>query len=86
MELDNYRQAFATKSLSLRMTCDLLCAHLQGALQGPEKVDLLIDDRVLAASNERSPEVVMSERLLLSCQRHASFLYAVHHRAHLIHW
>lgn len=68
------------------MTFDLLCAHLQGALQGPESVNLLIDDRVLAASNERSPEVVMSERLLLSRQRHASFLDAVHHRAHLIHW
>lgn len=67
------------------LTCPV-CTHLESALQGPECVNLLIDHWVLAASNERSPEVVMSERLLLSCQRHASFLYAVHHHAHLIHW
>lgn len=60
-------------------------SHLQGALQGSECVHFLVDNRVLAASNERFPEVVVRERLLVAHQRDSSFLYVVQHHAHLIY-
>lgn len=59
-------------------------AHLQSALQGPQRVYLLVDDGVLVASDERLSEVVMRKRLLVAYQRNPSFLYAVQHRAHLV--
>ncbi len=72
-------------STSNRMTLVDVCqcvitdssAHLKSALQGPERVRLLIDDRVLVASNERLPEVVVRKRLLVANQRNAPFLYIV---------
>lgn len=51
--------------------------HLQSALQGSESVRLLVDDRVLVASNERFPEVVMCKWLVMADQRNSSLLYVV---------
>lgn len=61
-------------------------AHLQRALQGPESVRFLIDDGVLVAPDERFPEVVMCEGLLVADQRNSTLLYVVQHHAHLIDW
>lgn len=63
--------------LNLSHELDDFSAHLKSALQGPERVRLLIDDRVLVASNERFPEVVVSTRLLVTDQRNPAFLYVV---------
>lgn len=56
---------------------DDFSAHLKGALESPQRVRLLIDDRVLVASNERFPEVVMRKRLFMADQGNSSFLYVV---------
>lgn len=45
----------------------------------------LVDDRVLAASDERLPEVVVRKRLLLARQRDSALLNAVQHHAHLVY-
>lgn len=60
--------------------------HLQGALQGTERMRFLIDDGVLVAPDERPPEVIVRKRLLLAHQGHASFLDVIQHFAHFVFW
>lgn len=62
---------------NLSQVLDDFSAHLEGTLQGPEGVRLLVDDGVLVASNERFPEVVVRKWLLMANQRNSSFLYVV---------
>lgn len=58
--------------------------HLQSAVQRAESVHFVVDDGVLAASDERPPEVVVRERLLLARQRDSALLDVVEHHAHLV--
>lgn len=44
----------------------------------------VVDDGVLAPSDERPPEVVVRERLLLARQRDSALLDVVEHHAHLV--
>lgn len=59
-------------------------SHLQSALQGAQSVHFVVDDGVLAPSDERPPEVVVRERLLLARQRDSALLDVVEHHAHLV--
>lgn len=52
-------------------------SHLQSALQSSERERLLVDDGILVAPDERLPEVVLREGLLVADQRDAPFLYVV---------
>lgn len=54
-----------------------LSADLESALQGPQCVRLFVDDRILVASNERFPEVVVRKWLLVTNQGNSPLLYVV---------
>lgn len=53
-------------------------------MQRAQSVHFVVDDGVLAPSDERPPEVVVRERLLLARQRDSALLDVVEHHAHLV--
>ena len=54
-------------------------------MQRPQRVHLLVDHRVLVAADERPPELVLREGLILAGQGHPAFLQPLDHHAHLVH-
>lgn len=60
-------------------------SDLECALEGTEYVYLLIDNRVFVTFNERFTKLVVSRWLILTNQRHSSFLQAMEHFIHLIY-